>query len=191
MSLFSGNRNTFARAIAVGSLTLMAGGLLTACGSDDSTATSTPSASASASSSAAPSSAGASASSSAAAPSLTTASAAPTSPGAAATAPPEQPQSIEGFPGPVEVEVNPQAQAFLDGLKAKGITPSGDGSIAVNTANYICASNAEGNSSEATLALVTAVVGSEAAPDGNVITPEQAAANAQIYIDVANATFCK
>lgn len=136
MSLFSGNRNTFARAIAVGSLTLITGGMLVACGSDDSTVTSTPpTTSAAASSSAASSSASASA--------TTTASAAPTSPGAAATAPPEQPQSIEGFPGPTEVEVSPEAQAFLDGLKAKGITPEGDGSIAVNTANYICAANAQ------------------------------------------------
>ncbi|MCE4266132.1 MULTISPECIES: DUF732 domain-containing protein [Rhodococcus] len=183
MSLFSGNRNTFARAIAVGSLTLITGGMLVACGSDDSTVTSTPTTtSAAASSSAASSSASASA--------TTTASAAPTSPGAAATAPPEQPQSIEGFPGPTEVEVNPQAQAFLDGLKAKGVTPEGDGSIAINTANYICAANVQGTSDEEILALVTAVVGS-AATDGTAITSEQATANAQIYIDVANATFCK
>ncbi|TSD44891.1 DUF732 domain-containing protein [Rhodococcus sp. KBS0724] len=183
MSLFSGNRNTFARAIAVGSLTLITGGMLVACGSDDSTVTSTPpTTSAAASSSAASSSASASA--------TTTASAAPTSPGAAATAPPEQPQSIEGFPGPTEVEVSPEAQAFLDGLKAKGITPEGDGSIAVNTANYICAANAQGTSDEEILALVTAVVGS-ASTDGTAITSEQATANAQVYIDVANATFCK
>ncbi|MFE4503452.1 DUF732 domain-containing protein [Rhodococcus sp. NPDC056743] len=183
MSLFSGNRNTFARAIAVGSLTLITGGMLVACGSDDSTVTSTPpTTSAAASSSAASSSASASA--------TTTASAAPTSPGAAATAPPEQPQSIEGFPGPTEVEVSPEAQAFLDGLKAKGITPEGDGSIAVNTANYICAANVQGTSDEEILALVTAVVGS-ASTDGTAITSEQATANAQVYIDVANATFCK
>ncbi|MCJ0904362.1 DUF732 domain-containing protein [Rhodococcus sp. ARC_M6] len=186
MSLFSGNRNTFARAIAVGSLTLVTGGLLVACGSDDSTVTSTPVTSsvvASSSSTAAPSSSGSAAA-------TTTISAPPTSPGAAATAPPEQPQSIEGFPGPTNVEVSPESQAFLDGLKAKGIAPEGDGSIAVNTANYICAANAQGTSDAEVLALVTAVVGS-ASPDGTAITPEQATANAQIYIDVANATFCK
>ncbi|OYD67568.1 DUF732 domain-containing protein [Rhodococcus sp. OK302] len=185
MSLFSGNRNTFARAIAVGSLALATGGLLVACGSDDSTVTSTP-----VTSSVVASSSSAAPSSSASASTTTTVSAPPTSPGAAATAPPEQPQSIEGFPGPTNVEVSPKAQAFLDGLKAKGITPEGDGSIAVNTANYICAANVQGTSDAEVLALVTAVVGS-AAPDGTAITPEQATANAQIYIDVANATFCK
>src|SRR3546814_20154188 len=98
MSLFSGNRNTCARAIAVGALALATGGALVACGSDDSTATSNPVTTTSAAAS----------SSSGSASATTTASAAPTSPGAAATAPPEQPQSIEGFPGPTVVEVSPE-----------------------------------------------------------------------------------
>ncbi|MCJ0949274.1 DUF732 domain-containing protein [Rhodococcus erythropolis] len=179
MSLFSGNRNTCARAIAVGALALATGGALVACGSDDSTATSNPVTTTSAAAS----------SSSGSASATTTASAAPTSPGAAATAPPEQPQSIEGFPGPTVVEVSPEAQKFLDGLKAKGITPAGDGSIAVNTANYICAAGPQ--TDDEVLTFVTAFVGQEASAEGKQITPEQAGANAQIYIDVANATYCK
>lgn len=184
MSLFSGNRNTCARAIAVGALALATGGALVACGSDDSTATSNPVTTTSAAASSSSGSASASASA------TTTASAAPpTSPGAAATAPPEQPQSIEGFPGPTVVEVSPEAQKFLDGLKAKGITPAGDGSIAVNTANYICAAGPQ--TDDEVLTFVTAFVGQEASAEGKQITPEQAGANAQIYIDVANATYCK
>ncbi|MBP2526295.1 MULTISPECIES: DUF732 domain-containing protein [unclassified Rhodococcus (in: high G+C Gram-positive bacteria)] len=183
MSLFSGNRNTCARAIAVGALALATGGALVACGSDDSTATSNPVTTTSAAASSSSGSASASASA------ATTASAAPTSPGAAATAPPEQPQSIEGFPGPTVVEVSPEAQKFLDGLKAKGITPAGDGSIAVNTANYICAAGPQ--TDDEVLTFVTAFVGQEASAEGKQITPEQAGANAQIYIDVANATYCK
>ncbi|MDJ0015399.1 MULTISPECIES: DUF732 domain-containing protein [Rhodococcus] len=183
MSLFSGNRNTCARAIAVSALALATGGALVACGSDDSTATSNPVTTTSAAASSSSGSASASASA------TTTASAAPTSPGAAATAPPEQPQSIEGFPGPTVVEVSPEAQKFLDGLKAKGITPAGDGSIAVNTANYICAAGPQ--TDDEVLTFVTAFVGQEASAEGKQITPEQAGANAQIYIDVANTTYCK
>lgn len=191
MSLFRGNRvsghrtsghpNPGARAITLAALALAAGGLLTACGSDDSTATSNPvPTSAAASTSASGGSSGAAS---------TTASAAPTSPGAAATAPPEQPQNIEGFPGPTVVEVSPEAQKFLDGLEAKGVTPTGDGSIAVNTANYICAAGTQTDDEVRTF--VTAFVGQEASAAGKQITPEQAGADAQTYIDVAHSTYCK
>lgn len=186
MSLFAGNRNICARTIGATALALAAGGLLVACGSDDSTATSNPVTSSSAAASSSNGSATGSASASA---SATTSASASTSPGAAATAPPEQPQSIEGFPGPTVVDVSPEAQKFLDGLKARGITPAGDGSIAVNTANYICAAGPQ--TDDEVLTFVTAFVGQEASVAGKELSPEQAGANAQIYIDVANTTYCK
>ncbi|MGC0366902.1 hypothetical protein ABH922_004886 [Rhodococcus sp. 27YEA15] len=182
MALFSGNRHTVARAFALGSLALATSTALVACGSDDSTASSDPTSAATASTSAgaATSSAGGSTAST---------STAVTSPGAAATAPPEQPQSIEGFPGPTVVEVSPQAQQFLDGLKARGIDPAGDGSVAVNTANYICAAGAQTDDEVRTF--VIAFVGQEAEVAGRAITPEQAQKDAQTYIDVAHDSYCK
>jgi hypothetical protein len=184
---------TFRRAIAVGALAVAASGLLVGCGSDDSTATSNPSTSATtsaaasstaeSSASAAPS-AGASASASASAP--------VTSPGEAATAPPEQPQAVPNdFPGPSEVPVSAEGQKFLDALKSKGIAPAADGTMAVSTADFICQAKAEGKSDADTMVFVTAMVGTEASAAGQQLTPEQATANAQTYVDVAHATYCK
>src|SRR6476661_7988316 len=137
---------TFRRAIAVGALAVAASGLLVGCGSDDSTATSNPSTSAT-TSAAASSSAESSASAAPSASASASASAPVTSPGEAATAPPEQPEEVPGdFPGPSEVPVSADGQKFLDALKAKGIEPAADGTMAVSTADFICQAKAEGKS---------------------------------------------
>ena len=182
---------TFRRSIAVGALAVAASGLLVGCGSDDSTATSNPSTSAAtsaAASSSAESSASAAPSASASAP----ASAPVTSPGEAATAPPQQPEEVPGdFPGPAEVPVSAEGQKFLDALKSKGIEPAADGTMAVSTADFICQAKAEGKSDAEAMVFVTAMVGTEASAAGQELTQEQATANAQTYMDVAHATYCK
>ncbi|AWK70558.1 DUF732 domain-containing protein [Rhodococcus oxybenzonivorans] len=179
---------TFARALATGAIAVAASGLLVGCGSDDSTATSTPSATTT--TAAATSSA---TESSAPAPSGSATSSAPvTSPGQAATAPPEQPEEVPGdFPGPSEVPVSADGQRFLAALKDKGIEPAADGTMAVSTADFICQSKAEGKSDADTMVFVTAMVGSEAAAAGKELSQEQATADAQTYVDVAHATYCK
>ncbi|ABG95858.1 MULTISPECIES: DUF732 domain-containing protein [Rhodococcus] len=182
---------TFRRAIAVGALAVAASGLLVGCGSDDSTATSNPSTSA-ATSAAASSSAESSASAAPSASASASASAPVTSPGEAATAPPQQPEEVPGdFPGPAEVPVSAEGQKFLDALKSKGIEPAADGTMAVSTADFICQAKAEGKSDAEAMVFVTAMVGTEASAAGQELTQEQATANAQTYMDVAHATYCK
>ncbi|WP_370181559.1 DUF732 domain-containing protein [Rhodococcus wratislaviensis] len=182
---------TFRRAIAVGALAVAASGLLVGCGSDDSTATSNPSTSAT-TSAAASSSAESSASAAPSASASASASAPVTSPGEAATAPPEQPEEVPGdFPGPAEVPVSAEGQKFLDALKSKGIEPAADGTMAVSTADFICQAKAEGKSDAEAMVFVTAMVGTEASAAGQELTQEQATANAQTYMDVAHATYCK
>ena len=182
---------TFRRAIAVGALAVAASGLLVGCGSDDSTATSNPSTSAT-TTAAASSSAESSASAAPSASASASASAPVTSPGEAATAPPQQPEEVPGdFPGPAEVPVSAEGQKFLDALKAKGIEPAADGTMAVSTADFICQAKAEGKSDAEAMVFVTAMVGTEASAAGQELTQEQATANAQTYMDVAHATYCK
>ena len=182
---------TFRRTIAVGALAVAASGLLVGCGSDDSTATSNPSTSA-ATSAAASSSAESSASAAPSASASASASAPVTSPGEAATAPPQQPEEVPGdFPGPAEVPVSAEGQKFLDALKSKGIEPAADGTMAVSTADFICQAKAEGKSDAEAMVFVTAMVGTEASAAGQELTQEQATANAQTYMDVAHATYCK
>ena len=115
-----------------------------------------------------------------------------TSPGEAATAPPQQPEEVPGdFPGPAEVPVSAEGQKFLDALKSKGIEPAADGTMAVSTADFICQAKAEGKSDAEAMVFVTAMVGTEASAAGQELTQEQATANAQTYMDVAHATYCK
>ncbi|MFC9765339.1 DUF732 domain-containing protein [Rhodococcus jostii] len=182
---------TFRRAIAVGALAVAASGLLVGCGSDDSTATSNPSTSAT-TSAAASSSAESSEPAAPSASASASASAPVTSPGEAATAPPQQPEEVPGdFPGPAEVPVSAEGQKFLDALKSKGIEPAADGTMAVSTADFICQAKAEGKSDAEAMVFVTAMVGTEASAAGQELTQEQATANAQTYMDVAHATYCK
>ncbi|AOW93789.1 DUF732 domain-containing protein [Rhodococcus sp. WMMA185] len=179
------------RKVAIGAMALAAAGLLAACGSDDVTATSTPSASTT--TSAAESADEGAAADAPDAPDAGESTPAPvTSPGEAATAPPSEPEALpEDFPGPDQVPVSGDGQRFLDALRDAGIEPSGDGSTAISTADFICQAEAEGQSGSVTMVFVTAMVGTEASAAGRQLTDEQAAADAQTYVDVANATYCK
>ena len=184
MSHFSRTRSALARTVATSALVVAAGGLLVACGDDDSSATGDPtttSAAATTTTTKAPVSTPADGG-----------TAAPAAPAGGSTAPVEQPQPVpSGFPGPTEVPIDPRGQAFLDGLRKEGITPAGDGLIAVSTADYICAAKAQGSSNEEITTFVTAAVGSEASASGQEISPEQAGKNAGIYIQVAQAEYCR
>ncbi|QBJ96692.1 DUF732 domain-containing protein [Rhodococcus sp. ABRD24] len=183
MPHFSRTRSVLGRTVAVSALTLVAGGLLAACGSDDSSATGSPT-----SSSASPTTSAAvksGASQTPAAPPVTVA-------GDAATAPVEEPQALPSdFPGPTEIPLSPRGQAFLDALQKEGITPAAGGVIAISTADYICAAQQQGSSPGEVTTFVTAAVGSEATAAGQQLSADQAAKNAQVYIRVAQAQYCK
>lgn len=186
MSHFSRTRSALARTVAVGALSLVAGGLLVACGDDDSSATGSPTTT-SAASTTSPKAAAKSGASQA-----SQASEAPTAPAEESDEQAEQPQAVpSGFPGPTEVPVSPRAEAYLAALKKEGITPAADGVIAISTADYICAAQEQGSSQQEITTFVTAAVGSEASAAGQELTTEQAGKNADIYIRVAQAEYCK
>lgn len=175
-------RTSLARTLSLAVLSVAAGGLLVACGSDDSTATGTPSTTTTT----------AAASTSAEETTSESSTAAPTtSPGDAATAPPEQPQPVpEGFPGPTESPVDDRGQAFLDELDREGVTVAGNGEIAISTATYICSAQSQGVPADEISTFVTANVGVEASASGTQITAEQAGETAQVYIAAAQNAFC-
>lgn len=184
-------RSRSTRVVGACAAALTAAALLGACGSDDSTATSTPSAT---TTSAAAASTSASATATTGAETSGTASteadAPVTTPSEAATAPPAEPQTAPGFPGPTEVPADARDAAFLDALRAEGVEPSGDGSSAINTANYICGAVAQGGTDEEIKTIVTALVGSDAVAAGVEITEEQAGQTADVYIATARSTYC-
>ncbi|MFZ2529499.1 MAG: DUF732 domain-containing protein, partial [Rhodococcus sp. (in: high G+C Gram-positive bacteria)] len=95
-----------------------------------------------------------------------------------------------GFPGPAEVPAGSRDAAFLDALRAEGVEPSGDGSSAINTANYICGAIAQGGTDSEIKTIVTALVGSDAVAAGTEITEEQAGQTADVYISTARSTYC-
>ncbi|MCL2533669.1 MAG: DUF732 domain-containing protein [Nocardiaceae bacterium] len=187
MSYISRTRSVpslLARTVAVGALSLVAGGMLVACG-DDSSAEGSPTTTSAVSSATPKASAKSSASQ---APEAQDSDAKSGDSDAQA----EQPQAVpSGFPGPTEVPVSPRAQAYLDGLKKEGITPAADGVIAISTADYICAAKEQGSSDQEITTFVTAAVGSEASAAGQEVTSEQAGKNAEVYIRVAQAEYCK
>ncbi|GAB2640278.1 DUF732 domain-containing protein [Prescottella soli] len=184
MSHFSRTRSALARTVAVGALSLVAGGLLVACGDDDSSAKGSPTTTSAASTTTSPKAAAKSGASQA--------SEAPAATSDQSDAQAEQPQAVpSGFPGPTEVPVSPRAQSYLDGLKKEGITPVADGVIAISTADYICAAKEQGSSQQEITTFVTAAVGSEASAAGQELTAEQAGKNAEVYIRVAQAEYCK
>ncbi|WP_032381178.1 DUF732 domain-containing protein [Rhodococcoides fascians] len=179
-------RNSLARSLSLGVLAVAASSMLVACGSDDSTATGAPT---STTTTAAATTTEASSTTSAA---ESTTAAPTTSPGEAATAPPEQPQPVpDDFPGPTESQIDDRGQSFLDELKKQGITPAGNGDIAVSTANYICAAQAQGVAADEISTYVTANVGVEASAAGTQMSETQAQQAAQTYIAAAQATYCR
>ncbi|MBY4131303.1 DUF732 domain-containing protein [Rhodococcus fascians] len=166
-------------------LAAAASAMLVACGSDDSTVTGAPTSTTSAAATTTEASSTTSAAES-------TTAAPTTSPGEAATAPPEQPQPVpDDFPGPTESQIDDRGQSFLSELKSKGITPAGNGDIAVSTANYICAAQAQGVAADEISTFVTANVGVEASAAGTQMSETQAQQAAQTYIAAAQATYCK
>lgn len=178
-------RTSLARTLSMGVLAVAAGGMLVACGSDDSTATGVPTTTATTTAESSSTAATTSASES-------TTSAAVTSPGEAATAPPEQPQPVpEDFPGATQVPMDDRGQAFLEELKKGGVTPAGNGEIAISTATYICSAQSQGVAPDEISTFVTANVGVEASASGTQITAEQAGETAQLYITAAQNTICK
>ncbi|RVW00100.1 DUF732 domain-containing protein [Rhodococcus spongiicola] len=178
-------RSALARNLAVGALSLVAGGLLVACG-NDSSATGSPTTTAAAQSpSTAPETDGMT---DEAQGSMDDGSMDEQSMNEASD---EQPQALPSdFPGPTEIAVSSNGQAFLDALRQEGITPAGDGVIALSTADYICAAQEQGGSDAAVTTFVTAAVGSEASAAGQELTPEQAGENAEIYIRLAKSEYC-
>ncbi|MFD4180477.1 DUF732 domain-containing protein [Rhodococcus sp. NPDC058514] len=172
-------RKTLARALTVGALVAVTGGVLAGCGSDDSTASSTPTLTTGSKSAPAPET-------SIEVPPYTT-------PAAAATAPPETPESVpSGFPGPTEAPaLDDRGKAYLEALKEGGIAVADNGDIAISTANYICGAKVSGANAEEVTAYVTGMAGAEASITGAVMTAEQAAAAAKVYIDAANSHYCK
>ncbi|MDV8077246.1 DUF732 domain-containing protein [Rhodococcus sp. IEGM 1370] len=178
-------RNSLTRTLSLGVFAVAASSMLVACGSDDSTATGAPTSTTSAVETTTEASSTTSAAES-------TTAAPTTSPGEAATAPPEQPQPVpDDFPGPTESQIDDRGQSFLDELRKQGITPAGNGDIAVSTANYICAAQAQGVTAEEISTFVTANVGVEASASGTQMSETQAQQAAQTYIAAAQATYCR
>ena len=177
--------NSLARTLSLGVFAVAASSMLVACGSDDSTATGAPTSTTTAAATTTEASSTTSAAES-------TTAAPTTSPGEAATAPPEQPQPVpDDFPGPTESQIDDRGQSFLDELKKQGITPAGNGDIAVSTANYICAAQAQGVAADEISTYVTANVGVEASAAGTQMNETQAQQAAQTYIAAAQATYCR
>ncbi|WP_305093408.1 DUF732 domain-containing protein [Prescottella sp. R16] len=184
MSHFSRNRSVLARTVTVGALSLVAGGLLVACGNDDSSATGSPTTTT------------AVAPSPSKAPEKSDSQQQSVAPAPAATPekesePAEQPQAVPSdFPGPTSLPISSRGQGFLDALKKEGVTPAGDGAIAISTADYICAAKQAGSAEDEITTFVTAAVGSEASASGQEMSQDQATSDAKVYIRVAQASYC-
>lgn len=139
-----------------------AAALLAACGHNDSTATGSPSV----------------------APPVVTAPAA----AGAQTPPPEPPsERPQPVPPPTDTpQMSGRDQAFLDGLRQRGINPSSN-DIALTTAQYICQSKATGVPDDQIATFVNAMAGSDPGFDPQKMPVEQAG---KAYVDVATATYC-
>ncbi|WP_137722743.1 DUF732 domain-containing protein [Prescottella subtropica] len=188
MSNFTRNRSVpsvVARTVAAGALSLVAGGLLVACGGDDSSATGSPTTT----TVVAPSPSKAPAKSESV--QQSSAAPAPAATSQAESEPAEQPQAVPSdFPGPTSLPISSRGQNFLDALKKEGVTPGTDGVIAISTADYICAAEQAGSSEDEITTFVTAAVGSEASASGQEMSQDQATKNAKVYIRVAQASYC-
>ncbi|UYP19185.1 DUF732 domain-containing protein [Rhodococcus sp. Z13] len=159
---------------------LTAAAVLSACGSDDSTATSTPTSTTAAETSTQTSTTAKAGESTSAAATETKASGE-----SSAQSTPEVPAGVP----PVGPEPSPAGQAFLSVLREKGVQPV-DEAGAVNIADYICSAKAQGGTDEEIKVFVTALVGSDAAAGGVELTEEEASATADTYITVAGDTYC-
>jgi hypothetical protein len=103
---------------------------------------------------------------------------------------PEVPEDYEPNPDPVEVG---QAETtYIDALRAAGIEVPDD-ELAMSVGQYVCESDLAGGDPEMLAMTVTAMVGvgGNYEPDGSgAKSEEQAAAEAQTYIDLARSNYC-
>lgn len=102
--------------------------------------------------------------------------------------PPETPVELpEDYPGPQAPERSARDQGFLDALGDAGVEYSGDGEIAINAANLVCAAE-EGHYDDMQMrAFVLAIVSSDAQILGKEI---DGAAVTETYIDTARRAYC-
>ncbi|SRR5699024_630885 len=102
--------------------------------------------------------------------------------------PPETPVELpEDYPGPQAPELSERDQGFLDALGEAGVEYSGDGEIAINAANLVCAAE-EGHYDEMQMrAFVLAIVSSDAQILGKEV---DGAAITETYIDTARKAYC-
>lgn len=102
--------------------------------------------------------------------------------------PPETPVELpEDYPGPDAPERSERDQGFLDALGDAGVEYSGDGEIAINAANLVCAAE-EGHYDEMQMrAFVLAIVSSDAQILGKEV---DGAAITETYIDTARKAYC-
>lgn len=168
-------RSRSTRVLGALAAALTATAVLSACGSDDSTATNTPTTTTAATSAATSTSEettdGTTTDETTSGAETGGAESAPTSPDAGAA---------EAPAGSAE---------FLAALRAEGVEPT-DEAGAVSIADYICSAQAQGGSTEEIKVFVTALVGSEGAGAGVEMTEEEAAAAADGYITAATDTYC-
>ncbi len=149
--------------------------LLAACGGNDSTASSTPTLKTTTTTAAASSSQAPSAEQS------TTAAPAPTT-----TTVKEQPQPAQTTPTLATPKLTAKDQAFLDALKARGVSPSSP-DIPLAVANYVCQAKQSGVSAQEIQTYVNAMAGQDPSYDQHKMPIAQLG---QIYIDAANQTYC-
>lgn len=102
--------------------------------------------------------------------------------------PPETPVELpEDYPGPQAPERSARDQGFLDALGDAGVEYSGDGEIAINAANLVCAAE-EGHYDDMQMrAFVLAIVSSDAQILGKEV---DGAAITETYIDTARRAYC-
>lgn len=155
--------------------------VLSACGSDDSTATSTPTTTTSVTTS--------TSTTSAADDTDATTADEPTASSPAADGEQSAPPAAAPAPGGGAAAPNAKGEEFLAALRAEGVEPSDDAG-ALSIADYICSAQTQGGSPSEVKTFVTALVGSESVTSGGDITEEQAAATADTYIAVAGDTYC-
>lgn len=163
------------RGVAAGAaVTIASVLLLTGCGGNDSTASSTPTLKTSTTTTAASS----------------TTTAAPTTVQSTIAAAPktttsEQPQPAV-TPTLAPPKITAKDQAFLDALKARGVSVS-SADIPLAVANYICQAEKSNVSPQEIQTYVNAMAGQDPSYDPNKMPIAQLG---QIYVDVANQTYC-
>ncbi|WP_067885158.1 DUF732 domain-containing protein [Nocardia vaccinii] len=162
------------RGVAAGAaVTIASVLLLTGCGGNDSTASSTPTLKTSTTT---------------AAPTTTTsapATAESTTKAAPETTTSEQPQPAV-TPTLSTPKITAKDQAFLDALKARGVSVSSP-DIPLAVANYICQARKSNVSQQEIQTYVNAMAGQDPSYDPNKMPIAQLG---QVYVDVANQTYC-